>query len=51
MVVEGVSESGSRYLSSHLRNLRKSVDESIVRDSETTHPQINPDYTDASKGL
>ena len=28
------------YLSSHLCNLRKSVDESMVRDSDTTHPQI-----------
>ena len=31
---------GSRYLSSHLCNLRKSVDESMVQDSDTTHPQI-----------
>ena len=28
------------YLSSHLYSLRKSVDESIVGDSDKTHPQI-----------
>ena len=29
------------YLSSDLCNLRKSVDESLVPDSDTTHPQIS----------
>ena len=39
-LVFGLSFRVRGYLSSHLCNLRKSADESMVRDSNTTHPQI-----------